>query len=105
MAHHLWLDLPNVDPTDSAAKFITANALKDLAYYKFEREAQFDNNYRDSDKTAFYVIDLAPHRQNTLDTRSCCGPQASVSDKSEVLHSLFSQVPSLTVFRGRLKIS
>lgn len=104
MAHHIRPDLPNVDPMDSAANFFTANALKDLTYYMFEREARFRASIRDIDNTAFYVIDLAQHRQNTLDTRDIFGQQASVSDKSGVLQLLFGQVSSLTVFKPRLKI-
>ena len=93
-AYYVWLDFSNVDPTDPAASFIAANALKDLAYYTFEREAHFGESHSDISSTAFYVIDTDQHRQITLDTQSCSGRQPSVPDKDKVLHSLFSQVQS-----------
>lgn len=40
-AHRTCPGLPDVDPADPAARFIAANAPKDLAHFTFEREVRF----------------------------------------------------------------
>ena len=92
VAHRHNPGLPDVSPTDPAARFIAANALKDLAHFKFEREAQFWEKPSDLDSAAFYVIDYDRDQQISLDTRTCSGRHASNPARSEVLRTLFRQV-------------
>ncbi|KAL8727999.1 MAG: hypothetical protein Q9166_005670 [cf. Caloplaca sp. 2 TL-2023] len=91
VAHHL----ADVDSTDSAARFIAANALNDLARFTFERETNFLKIPSEFGQTAFYVIDFDRHRQITLDFSDCPERSARASKNSEVLHRLFKQVLSL----------
>ena len=97
-AYHACPDLSDVDATDPAARFIAANALKDLAHFTFEREAQFLESSSEFGSTAFYVTDSDRHRQTTLDTRNCSGRHTSAPERSEVLRTLFRQVPILAIF-------
>ncbi len=103
VAHCANPGFPDVSPTDPATRFIAANALKDLAQFKFEREAQFLENPSDLDSTAFYVIDYDRDQQISVDTRTCSGRHASNSARSEVLRTLFRQVAILTLFPGYLE--
>ena len=86
-----------MSPVDPAARFITRNALNDLAYFMFEREPQFLDRSDGTDSIAFSVSDFDRRRQISLDTSSCSGLDANSSERKEVLRILFSQVPSHTV--------
>ncbi|KAL8803609.1 MAG: hypothetical protein Q9200_006147 [Gallowayella weberi] len=88
-------DVADIDPTDPAARFIVANALKDLEQFTFRREPKFLTGPRDFDQTAFYVIDFAKDRHITLDTENCFTPSNPAADPSQVLRTLFKQVPRL----------
>ncbi len=98
VAHCANPDFPDVGPEDPAARFIAANALNNLANFKFEREAQFLENPSDLDSAAFYVIDYDRDQQISLDTRTCSGRHASKPARSEVLRTLFRQVAIHTLF-------
>ena len=98
LAHLTRKGLPKVSAADPGASFIARNALNDLAYFTFEREAQFLERSDRSDRIAFSVIDFDRRRQVNLDTSSCSGLAANSSERKEVLRILFSQVPSHTVW-------
>ncbi|KAL8806737.1 MAG: hypothetical protein Q9182_001135 [Xanthomendoza sp. 2 TL-2023] len=88
-------EVTDIAPTDPAARFIVANALNNLAQFSFRRDPKYLTGPRDFDQTAFYVIDFAKNRQITLDTDKCFTPSNPASDPSEVLRTLFKQVPRL----------
>lgn len=87
-----------MSPADPGASFIARNALNDLAYFTFEREPRFLERSDGSDSIAFSVIDYDRRRQIDLDTSNCSGLDANSSERKEVLRTLFSQVPSHTVW-------
>lgn len=95
--HLICIGLPDASPMDPAVGFIARQALKDLADFTFEREAQFLGRLGGVDSIAFSVTDFDRRRQVTLDTRSCSGPNANSSIAGEVLHTLFSPVQSHSV--------
>ncbi|KAL8671273.1 MAG: hypothetical protein Q9168_004227 [Polycauliona sp. 1 TL-2023] len=80
---------------DGDAKFIAANALRDLANFTFERDAKFRGRPTDyQDQAAFYVIDYDQHRQKVLDTGE---PAMPGSSQSGVLEDLFKQMAAFTI--------
>jgi len=72
--------------------FISANALKDLAQFTFEREDHDLEDFSGSGNIAFFVIDSDRHRKVTLNTNSCSGKHASAPERSVVIRTLFSPV-------------
>lgn len=86
---------------DPAARFIAANALKDLSQFTLNRETMHFTAPEDPDSTAFYVIDFDPRRNLSLDTFTCTGPSVTAADRSETLNNLFKQVLNLTTFNPK----
>ena len=85
-----------MSPLDPAAGFIARNALNNLEFFTFEREAQFLKRSDGTDSIAFSVFDFDRRRQINLNTTSGSGLDMNSSERKELLRNLFSQVPSHT---------
>ena len=99
LAYSICTDLPDVSPMDPAARYITRNALKDLAHFTFERDPQpmkeqLVEGSRRSNQIAFSVTDFDKRRETTLKTSSCSRSCAQATEKNELLGSLFRPVPT-----------
>ena len=84
---------------DPAARFITRNALKDLAHFTFDRHPRsmkegFVQVSERPDGTAFSVTDFDRRREIALETSSCSRSDAQATEKNELLGSLFRPVPT-----------
>ena len=80
-------DLPDVESTDPAARYIAEHALNDLTRFTLARDRATD-----SEQKAFYVIDYDQRRQKFLDTRPWGAASARASGNNAMLQRLFKQV-------------